>query len=87
MRNDKATPEMPDLFGWSASPAPSVLREEERFGKWDARTGLTLRNHYSSRISGARTQWRKPYLATQIYVVLSDDCHAFSASLQAAFVG
>jgi hypothetical protein len=34
--------------------SPALLREEERFGKWDARTGLTLRNHYSSRIFGKR---------------------------------
>ncbi len=48
-------PETPlDLFGRPAPLPPNVLREEERFGKWDARTGLTLRNHYSDRISGER---------------------------------
>lgn len=40
------------------APVPTIsqtiLREEGRFGKWDAKTGLTLRNHYSDRISGER---------------------------------
>jgi len=43
-----------DLFGLPAPPTPTVLRKEERFGTWDARTGLTLPNYYSSRISGER---------------------------------
>ena len=34
--------------------SPKVLREEERFGFWDARTGLALRNRYSERLSAAR---------------------------------
>ncbi len=43
-----------DLFGISAAPPAQVLREEERFGRADAKCGLPLRNHYSSRIFDAR---------------------------------
>lgn len=42
---------------WCAVPvtvSPAVLREEARFGKWDAKCGLPLRNRYSQRISGDR---------------------------------
>jgi hypothetical protein len=45
-----------DLF--ASAPAPRVadviLREEERFGRADRRTGLPLNNRYSAQISGDR---------------------------------
>ncbi len=45
----------PDLFGdWTPPASPVVLREEERFGTWDARTGLPLDNAYRSMLSGDR---------------------------------
>ena len=42
-----------DLFG-SAPPSASVIREEERFGRMDAGSGLGLRSYYSNRLSGER---------------------------------
>ncbi len=42
-----------DLFGPPPSKA-GVLHEEERFGKWDAKCGLALRNHYSVQLYGDR---------------------------------
>src|SRR6266478_5855345 len=49
--------EQPDLFGPQTPPSSLSaveLREVLRFGKWDAKCGLSLRNHYSERISGDR---------------------------------
>ncbi len=45
-----------DLFVEPTPPLISAkaLKEEMRFGKWDAKCGLPLRNYYSSRISGDR---------------------------------
>jgi hypothetical protein len=42
-----------DLLGPLPTPT-AVLREEARFGARDAQSGLPLRNHYSTRISGDR---------------------------------
>lgn len=42
-----------DLFG--SPPVPEkILREERFYGKMDAVTGLSLRNFYSSQLSGER---------------------------------
>jgi hypothetical protein len=43
-----------DLFGALESAAPVSLKEERRFGKWDAKCGLPLKNYYTDRISGER---------------------------------
>ena len=43
-----------DLFDAPRPSSLAVLREEGRFGMWDARCGLSLRNYYSDRISGDR---------------------------------
>jgi hypothetical protein len=44
-----------DLFATSQVPVPAkTLRDEEEFGGRDFRTGLPLRNYYSSRIDGER---------------------------------
>lgn len=44
-----------DLFATVTSPVTSAtLREEARFGKWDAKSGMPLMNYYSSRINGDR---------------------------------
>lgn len=45
-----------NLFSLQPLQAPVNLREEERFGKWDAKCGLPLVNYYSSRISGERRE-------------------------------
>ena len=42
-----------DLFGRAEQSVTSSLREVERFGKWDAKTGLALRNYYSNQLAGA----------------------------------
>jgi hypothetical protein len=42
----------PDLF--EEPPTAAALREEERFGEWDALCGLSLDNGYSAQITGAR---------------------------------
>jgi hypothetical protein len=48
-------PDRSDLFCSAARRAPAVvLREEERFGKMDARSGLGLWNLYSRKLSGDR---------------------------------
>jgi hypothetical protein len=39
-----------DLFRVSAPASAKVLREEERFGRADAKSGLPLRNLYSKLI-------------------------------------
>jgi hypothetical protein len=44
-----------DLFAPpNMAPSPVILRQEERFGMWDAKTGFPLRNDYSERIAGER---------------------------------
>jgi hypothetical protein len=43
-----------DLFRVSTPASAKVLREEERFGRADAKCGLPLRNLYSKRIFGER---------------------------------
>ena len=43
-----------DLFGASVGLSPKVLREEQGFGRADAKSGLPLQNYYSERIFGER---------------------------------
>ncbi len=45
-----------DLFEGHLPPASlaAVLREERRYGTWDARTGFPLDNAYRSQLSGDR---------------------------------
>ena len=43
-----------DLFAPGPPPSPAALREEERFGLWDAKCGLPLRNRYSDRLPEER---------------------------------
>ncbi len=42
-----------ELFGPPPAKA-SVFHEEERFGRWDAKCGLALRNAYSAQLYGDR---------------------------------
>jgi len=64
----------PDLFPHLDNISADVLREEARFGKWDAKCGLPLHNYYSSRISGPRlAAYRKAYTDEQASL---RDCEA-----------
>jgi hypothetical protein len=42
----------PDLFGLTPSLPPNTTEAElQRYGRWDARTGLPLYNDYSAKLS------------------------------------
>ncbi len=61
--SEKSSPAVADLFGEAPATAQQ-LREEARFGTWDARTGFSMDNHYSQRIKGARLEaYRRAFMA------------------------